>query len=395
MRPERSTTSRNTSFPSRGAPSRGRRSAASPPRRRRPRAARPLRGPRRCRAVGKRFGAVMAGRVYARWNAGGLNPGPARCSPAPGYLVPLTRPTTVAGRRDPQWSKRRRAGRSRGAHQGGPEGGRAPVNAPPLRRGSDAWLPGRPGWSRRRRTADRRPPPSDLAPHRPPPPPPPTRGDLHDLDLHPARIYAAAEAREGLASRGGPAPRGGWEGAGQPALLLHLLLLHLAASRPRRSRPSSCRGSPCPPATRSRACARRGWPRRSRRCGTRPSPWRRRRGRRTTDPTDTTLDVDIVGVDHARTGEALLELCDLVLEHRLLVLRVVVLRVLGDVAELARSADPVGDLSPPVGPKRLQLLLEGLVALGGEDHVLQREDLRGLVSNNENEAQSAPRGRAW
>ena len=38
------------------------------------------------------------------------------------------------------------------------------------------------------------------------------------------------------------------------------------------------------------------------------------------------------------------------LEHRLLVLRVVVLGVLGDVAELARLADPLGDLPPLVGP---------------------------------------------
>ena len=45
--------------------------------------------------------------------------------------------------------------------------------------------------------------------------------------------------------------------------------------------------------------------------------------------------VDLVGVDHARVREPLLELRDLVLEHRLLVLRVVVLGVLGDVAELA------------------------------------------------------------
>ena len=66
--------------------------------------------------------------------------------------------------------------------------------------------------------------------------------------------------------------------------------------------------------------------------------------------------VDVVGVDHARTGESLLELRDLVLEHRLLVLRVVVLGVLGDVAELARGADPVGDLAPTVGAQCFELL---------------------------------------
>jgi hypothetical protein len=67
-----------------------------------------------------------------------------------------------------------------------------------------------------------------------------------------------------------------------------------------------------------------------------------------------------------------------VLEHRLLVLRVVVLGVLRDVAELARGPDAVGNLAPPVGAERLELLLEGLVALGCEDYVLQRNDLRGV-----------------
>ena len=57
---------------------------------------------------------------------------------------------------------------------------------------------------------------------------------------------------------------------------------------------------------------------------------------RTTEPTETTLVSTSLGVDHARVREPLLELGDLVLEHRLLVLRVVVLGVLGDVAELAR-----------------------------------------------------------
>jgi hypothetical protein len=83
-----------------------------------------------------------------------------------------------------------------------------------------------------------------------------------------------------------------------------------------------------------------------------------------------------------------------VLEHRLLVLRVVVLGVLCDVTELARSPDPLGDLPPTVGTQRVQLELEGLVALRGEDLVLQRMT-SGVVATNENEAPLAPRGRAW
>jgi hypothetical protein len=81
-----------------------------------------------------------------------------------------------------------------------------------------------------------------------------------------------------------------------------------------------------------------------------------------------------------------------VLEHRLLVLRVVVLGVLGDVPELARRTDAVGDLPPPLGPQDVQLLLEGVVALGGENDVLQREPPSRC--QNENEGPSAPRGRA-
>ena len=59
--------------------------------------------------------------------------------------------------------------------------------------------------------------------------------------------------------------------------------------------------------------------------------------------------VDVGGVDRAGVREPLFQLRDLVLEHRLLVLRVVVLGVLGDVAELARGRDPLGDLAPPLG----------------------------------------------
>ena len=80
--------------------------------------------------------------------------------------------------------------------------------------------------------------------------------------------------------------------------------------------------------------------------------------------------VDIAGVDHARIGEPLLERRDLVLEHRLLVLGVVVLRVLGDVPELARDADAVCDFAAPLGRERVDLLLELLVALGRENDFL-------------------------
>ena len=79
--------------------------------------------------------------------------------------------------------------------------------------------------------------------------------------------------------------------------------------------------------------------------------------------------VDVGGVDHAGVREPLFQLRDLVLEHRLLVLRVVVLGVLGDVAELARGPDPLGDLAPPLGAQGVQFLLEGRTPRG-EDHVL-------------------------
>ena len=67
------------------------------------------------------------------------------------------------------------------------------------------------------------------------------------------------------------------------------------------------------------------------------------------------------------------------LEHRLLVLRVVVLGVLGDVAELARDADPLRDLAPLVGQQVLDLLLELLVALGREDDFLHSMGLLTLI----------------
>jgi len=60
-----------------------------------------------------------------------------------------------------------------------------------------------------------------------------------------------------------------------------------------------------------------------------------------------------------------------VLEQRLLVLRVVVLGVLGDVAELARGLDPVRDLAALVVREILDLLLKLLLAFRSKDDVLQ------------------------
>ena len=57
--------------------------------------------------------------------------------------------------------------------------------------------------------------------------------------------------------------------------------------------------------------------------------------------------VDAPLVDDLGVREPLLELRDAVLEHHLLVLRVVVLRVLGDLAELASCCDALRDLAPP------------------------------------------------
>ena len=73
-----------------------------------------------------------------------------------------------------------------------------------------------------------------------------------------------------------------------------------------------------------------------------------------------------------RLREALLELRDAVLEHHLLVLRVVVLGVLGDVPELAGRADAIRDLAAFLVREILDLLLQLLVAFGSEDDVLQR-----------------------
>jgi len=60
------------------------------------------------------------------------------------------------------------------------------------------------------------------------------------------------------------------------------------------------------------------------------------------------------------------------LDEGLLVLRVVVLRVLGDVPELARDPDALGDLTTLFGREVVDLLLQLLVTLFGEDDFLRR-----------------------
>ena len=98
--------------------------------------------------------------------------------------------------------------------------------------------------------------------------------------------------------------------------------------------------------------------------------------RRTTDPIGDDARVDVLRVDHAGVGEALLELRDAVLEHHLLVLRVVVLGVLGDLTELARRGDPLRDLAALLRAQPVELALELLVAFGSEDHVLHENASR-------------------
>jgi hypothetical protein len=65
-----------------------------------------------------------------------------------------------------------------------------------------------------------------------------------------------------------------------------------------------------------------------------------------------------------------------VLEQGLLVLGVVVLRVLGDVAEVPRDADAIRDLAALLGGEILDLFLQLLVTLRSEDHFLHRFLLR-------------------
>src|SRR3954470_932064 len=80
--------------------------------------------------------------------------------------------------------------------------------------------------------------------------------------------------------------------------------------------------------------------------------------------------VELGGVDHRGRAQLVLERGDPRLEHRLLVLGVVVLGVLRDVPELAGLLDALGDLAALGGGEVLDLLLEVLEAFGGEDDVL-------------------------
>ena len=75
------------------------------------------------------------------------------------------------------------------------------------------------------------------------------------------------------------------------------------------------------------------------------------------------LEVDLLRVDDARPAQPLLELGDPLLEQGLLVLGVVVLGVLGDVAELPRLLDPRGDLAALDGREVVDLRLELVQAL--------------------------------
>ena len=76
----------------------------------------------------------------------------------------------------------------------------------------------------------------------------------------------------------------------------------------------------------------------------------------TTAPTSTCSVSTVLLVDHLGAAELVLKLGDALLEHRLLVLGVVVLGVLGDVAELARLLDAIGDLAALVGLERSRAL---------------------------------------
>ena len=79
---------------------------------------------------------------------------------------------------------------------------------------------------------------------------------------------------------------------------------------------------------------------------------------------------DVLLRDDARVAHALLERRDAVLEQHLLVFGVVVLRVLRDVAELPRDANPLGHFAAPRRRQLLDLALELLVTLGCEDDFL-------------------------
>ena len=106
--------------------------------------------------------------------------------------------------------------------------------------------------------------------------------------------------------------------------------------------------------------------------------------------------VELGGVDDLRRAELVLELRDALLEHRLLVLGVVVLGVLRDVAELARFLDALRDLTTAGDGEVLDLLLELLESLGGEDDVLlHASSLGSRVLEYARPAGGGPNGGAW
>jgi len=78
------------------------------------------------------------------------------------------------------------------------------------------------------------------------------------------------------------------------------------------------------------------------------------------------VGVDRLLVDDAGAPQALLELGDPLFEQRLLVLGVVVLGVLGDVSELPRLLDPRRDLTPLRGREVLDLVLQLVQPLLGD-----------------------------
>src|SRR5206468_2517373 len=86
--------------------------------------------------------------------------------------------------------------------------------------------------------------------------------------------------------------------------------------------------------------------------------------------------LDVLLRDGARVREALFEQREARLEVGLLVLRGVVLRVLGDVAELASDADPLRDFPAAIVREVLNLVLELLEALGRENDFLHPAPLQ-------------------
>src|SRR6476659_590835 len=78
------------------------------------------------------------------------------------------------------------------------------------------------------------------------------------------------------------------------------------------------------------------------------------------------VSIDILLVDHGGAAQPLFELGDSSLEQRLFVLGVVVLGVLGDIAELARLLDPFRNLTPFGGRQELDFIFELLEPFRGD-----------------------------